>query len=51
MRLLKTAIVFVLLWLVLDRTAYLLGSFRGEAGLTVCLAVLAAAIGAEMGLA
>jgi membrane protease YdiL (CAAX protease family) len=48
MRLLKTAIVFVLLWLVLDRTAYLLGSVRGEAGLTVCLAVLAAAIAAEM---
>jgi membrane protease YdiL (CAAX protease family) len=51
MRLLKTAIIFVLLWLVLDRTAYLLGSFRGEAGLTVCLAVLAAAIAAEMALA
>lgn len=34
---------FVAVWLVLDRLAALLGSVRGEAGVVVCLAVVAAA--------
>lgn len=39
---------FVVLWLVLDRSASALGSFRGEAGLLVCGAVLLAAVPLEM---
>jgi membrane protease YdiL (CAAX protease family) len=38
---------FLLLWLVLDRSAAALGSFRGEQGLVVCLIVLAAAVAVE----
>jgi membrane protease YdiL (CAAX protease family) len=39
---------FVVLWIVLDRSAAALGSFRGEAGIAVCLVVLAAAVVVEM---
>ena len=39
---------FVVLWLVLDRSAALLGSYRGELGLIVCLIVLVLALGIEM---
>jgi membrane protease YdiL (CAAX protease family) len=35
---------FAVLWAVLDRAAYALGSFRGEAGLVVCAAVLVVAV-------
>jgi hypothetical protein len=42
---------FVVLWIVLDRTAAGLGSFTGEAGIVVCLVVLAAAIAIEMAVA
>lgn len=35
---------FVALWLLLDRSAALLGSFRGERGLIVCAIVLVAAV-------
>lgn len=38
---------FVLLWLLLDRLAFGLGSFRGEWGLLVCAVVVAAAVLAE----
>ncbi len=38
---------FVGLWLVLDQTASLLGSTRGEHGVAVCAAVLIAAMGSE----
>jgi membrane protease YdiL (CAAX protease family) len=41
---------FVALWLILDRSAALLGSYRGEMGLLVCLIVLVAATGIEMAL-
>ena len=43
----KVLIGFVILWLLLDRSAAYLGSFRGEAGLAVCTAVLVAAIISE----
>jgi membrane protease YdiL (CAAX protease family) len=36
------------LWLLLDRTAAALGSFRGEAGVVVCVVVLAAALAVEL---
>lgn len=42
---------FVGLWLLLDRSAAGLGSFRGEAGLLVCLIVVGAALLLEMALA
>lgn len=41
---------FVILWLVLDRTAAALGSYRGEAGLAVCIMTLAVAIMIEAAL-
>jgi membrane protease YdiL (CAAX protease family) len=46
--LLTTAVAFVALWLLLDRSAYLLGSLRGEMGVIVCLVVLSGAIAFEM---
>jgi membrane protease YdiL (CAAX protease family) len=46
-----TVAVFVCLWLILDRTAALLGSTRGEYGFAVCAAVLAAAAAGEYVLA
>lgn len=42
---------FVTLWLILDRTAAVLGSLRGEAGIFVCAVVLIAAAMIEMLLA
>jgi membrane protease YdiL (CAAX protease family) len=42
---------FFLLWLLLDRTAAAFASYRGEAGIAVCLIVLAAAIIAEAAIA
>jgi membrane protease YdiL (CAAX protease family) len=39
---------FVVLWLVLDRSAAWLGSYRGEFGVAVCLIVLAAALAIEI---
>jgi membrane protease YdiL (CAAX protease family) len=44
---LATMLCFVLIWLLLDRSAALLGSFRGEAGVAVCALVLAAAFECE----
>ena len=41
-------LAFVILWLLLDRGASGLGSFRGEAGIVVCVVVLAAAVVAEV---
>jgi membrane protease YdiL (CAAX protease family) len=41
---------FAVLWIVLDRTAHLLQSFRGEAGLAVCAAVLVVAVAVEYAL-
>jgi membrane protease YdiL (CAAX protease family) len=41
-------LAFVILWLILDRGAAALGSFRGEAGIVLCLGVLAAAVVAEV---
>jgi membrane protease YdiL (CAAX protease family) len=38
---------FFVLWLLLDRSAALLGSMRGEAGLIVCALVLVAAVAVE----
>ncbi len=43
----STVGLFVSLWFVLDRTADLLGSGRGEHGLVVCAAVLVAAVAIE----
>ncbi len=43
----KVLIGFVVLWLVLDRTAAGLASFRGEAGLFVCVLVVVAAVVVE----
>jgi membrane protease YdiL (CAAX protease family) len=40
-------LAFIILWLLLDRGATALGSFRGEAGIVVCIVVLAAAVVAE----
>jgi membrane protease YdiL (CAAX protease family) len=45
-----TLLAFIGLWVLLDRTAAALGSLRGEAGVAVCLAVLAAAIALELAL-
>jgi membrane protease YdiL (CAAX protease family) len=45
-----TLAAFVVLWLALDRSAAWLGSYRGEAGLSVCAITLAAAIAAEFAL-
>lgn len=42
-----TLIGVVVLWLVLDRTAAALGSLRGEWGVVVCIATLAAALAIE----
>lgn len=39
---------FVALWLILDRSAVWLGSYRGEMGLVIGLVVLVAAMGIEM---
>jgi membrane protease YdiL (CAAX protease family) len=39
---------FVLLWLLLDRSAALLGSVRGEYGILICIVVVVAAIAVEM---
>lgn len=39
---------FVVLWLLLDRCAAWLGSFRGEAGLAICAFVLVAAVAMEV---
>lgn len=39
---------FVVLWLLLDRSATWFGSFRGEAGLAVCALVLVAAVAWEI---
>lgn len=50
LRLAPTLIAFVILWLALDRSAALLGSYRGEAGIAVCLVTLAVAIMAEAAL-
>jgi membrane protease YdiL (CAAX protease family) len=49
--LLATLAGFLCLWIVLDRTASALGSVRGEAGLVVCAAVLAAAVVVEFAIA
>lgn len=38
---------FLVIWIVLDRSAALLGSYRGEFGIVVCGLVLAAAVGVE----
>lgn len=46
-RAMRVAVAFVLLWLVFDRAAALLGSTRGEAGLLVCALVVACALVAE----
>lgn len=43
-RLVFVSLGFVALWLILDRSAALLGSTRGEMGLVVCLIVMIAAI-------
>jgi membrane protease YdiL (CAAX protease family) len=43
----RAAIAFVLMYLTFDRLATELGSTRGEAGLVVCAAVLALALGTE----
>jgi membrane protease YdiL (CAAX protease family) len=43
----KVLIGFVVLWLVLDRSAAFLESFRGEGGLIVCVLVVGAAIAVE----
>jgi membrane protease YdiL (CAAX protease family) len=43
----RAAIAFVLMYFTFDRLAAVLGSTRGEAGLVVCAAVLALALGAE----
>jgi membrane protease YdiL (CAAX protease family) len=45
--LITTVGLFVALWLVLDRTASLLGSTRGEHGMAVCAAVLITAVTVE----
>jgi membrane protease YdiL (CAAX protease family) len=45
-----TLVAFVVLWLVLDRSAAFLGSYRGEAGVSVCAITLAAALAAESAL-
>jgi membrane protease YdiL (CAAX protease family) len=42
-----TIAVFVLLWVLLDRMAATLGSTRGEFGIAICIAVVAAAFGGE----
>lgn len=47
LRMATVLVGFVLLWLLLDRSAAWLGSFRGEAGLAVCALVLAAAVATE----
>jgi len=39
---------FLVIWLVLDRSAAVLGSYRGEFGIVVCGLVLAAAIAVEL---
>lgn len=44
---LTTTLGFVVLWVVLDRSAALLGSLRGEWGLIVCVVVVPAAIAME----
>lgn len=41
-------LAFVAIWFVLDQSARVLGSFRGEAGVPVALLVLVAAVGAEV---
>jgi membrane protease YdiL (CAAX protease family) len=43
----RVAVAFVLLWIVFDRVAALLGSMRGEAGLAVCALVVGLALLAE----
>jgi membrane protease YdiL (CAAX protease family) len=43
----RAAIAFVLMYVTFDRLASELGSTRGEAGIVVCAAVLAMALGAE----
>lgn len=43
----RVAAAFVLVWIVFDRGAVLLGSTRGEAGLVVCALVIACALLAE----
>lgn len=43
----RAAIAFVLMYVTFDRLATELGSLRGEAGLVVCAAVLALALGAD----
>jgi membrane protease YdiL (CAAX protease family) len=45
--LVKTLVGFLILWIVLDRSAALLGSYRGEFGIVVCCLVLGAAVTVE----
>jgi membrane protease YdiL (CAAX protease family) len=47
LRMAKVLLGFVVLWVVLDQSANLLGSFRGEAGVLVCGLVLAAGVAVE----
>src|SRR5262245_38892897 len=46
----KVLVGFFVIWVVLDRSAALLGSFRGEAGVLVCLLVMLVATGVEFAL-
>lgn len=48
MRMAKVLVGFLVIWAALDRSAALLGSFRGEFGIIVCVLVLAVAIGVEI---
>ena len=46
-RMVKILVGFILVWIVLDRSAVLLRSYRGEAGIIVCILVLAVAVTVE----